>query len=157
MALFWLRSHEKRAGSSKNTSEGLIPVRMPGKACFWRHIQNLRPKFLPKRLKYWFKKSIRFQNRSEMEQKRVKRAHFELVSALGASVPHLKVSQGQELFFGYALTCRSGLECGMRYSITHMHATTRNTLPHFGHFGRFSGPDSTSKTGYEVRLGSECL
>ena len=92
-----------------------------------------------------------------MEHNREKRANFELVSALGASVPHLKASQGQELLFGYALKCRRGLECGMRYTITHMHATARNTLPHFGHVGWLSGPDSTSRTSYGVRLGSECL
>ena len=92
-----------------------------------------------------------------MEQKGEKRANFELVSALGASVPHLKASQGQGLLFGYVLRCRRGLECGMRYNITHMHATARNILPHFGHVGRFSGPNSTSRTSYGVRLGSECL
>ena len=92
-----------------------------------------------------------------MEQKGEKRANFELVSALGASVPHLKASQGQGLLFGYTLKCWRGLECGMRYNITHMHATARNTLPHFGHVGRFSGPDSTSRASYGVRLGSECL
>ena len=44
-----------------------------------------------------------------MEQEREKRATFELVSALGASAPHLKASQGQGLY---------------------MHATACNTLPH---------------------------
>ena len=92
-----------------------------------------------------------------MEQKREKRANFELVLALGASIPHLKASQSQGLLFGYALRCRRGLEWGMRYNITHMHATARNTLPHFGHVGRISVPDSTSRTRYGVRLGSECL
>ena len=85
-----------------------------------------------------------------MEQKREKRANFELPSALGVSVPHLKASQGQGLLFEYALKCRRGLECGMRYSITHMHATFWPCWP-------VSGPDSTSRTGYGVRLGSECL
>ena len=85
-----------------------------------------------------------------MEQEREKRADFELGFALGASVPHLKASQGQGLLFGYALRCRRGLECGMRYNITHMHATAHNTLPHFSHCGRFSGPNSTSRTDYGV-------
>ena len=81
-----------------------------------------------------------------MEQKSEIWANFELVSVLGVSVSHLKASQGQGLLFGYALRCRRGLECGMMYNITHMHATGRNTLPHFGHVGRFSVPDSTSRT-----------
>ena len=90
-----------------------------------------------------------------MEQKSGKRANFELPSALGAPVPQLQASQGQGLLFGYTLKCQRGLECGMRYNISHMHETVRKTLPHFGHFGRFSGPNSTSRTaGYGVRLGS---
>ena len=92
-----------------------------------------------------------------MEQKSEKRANFELVSALGVSVPHLKASQGQGLLFGYELKCRRGLECGMRYNITHVHATARNTLPHFATFWVMPGPYSTSRTSYGVRLGSECL
>ena len=107
-------------------------MRVPGWAYFWRHTQNLGPISLPKRVKYWFYKWIRFQNRSEMEHKREWRANFELPLALGVSVPYLKAPQGQGLLFGYVLKCQRCLECDMMYNITHVHATARNTLPHFG-------------------------
>ena len=72
-----------------------------------------------------------------MEQSLEKRANFELPLALGVSVPHLKASQGQGLLFGYT-RCPSSLECGMRYNITHVHATARNNLLHFAHFAHFA-------------------
>ena len=72
-----------------------------------------------------------------MDQKREKRAHFELVSVLGVSVPHLKASQGQGWLFGYTSKCPRGLECDMRYNITHMHATLCHILAIYGHFGSF--------------------
>ena len=39
-----------------------------------------------------------------------------------------------------------GSRVRLRYNITHMHVTARNTLLHFGHVGGFSGPNSTSRT-----------
>ena len=72
-----------------------------------------------------------------MAQKREKSANFELVLVLGAQVPHLRGSYGQGLLFGYTLKCPRGLECDMRYNITHTHATARNIFLDFGHFWHF--------------------